>query len=328
MTDDTIFDLAIIGAGISGLAAAKAAHQAGQHVIVVDKGRRIGGRVSTRRADNFTFNHGAQFVTAKGDAFTAILQAAAKAGALADWQIADGKTAFAGSPTMRDLPVFMGHGLDIHQDIEITSITPHDVTGVSTKGLCLTAKDGAKIFTRKLIVTAPAPQTARLLRAIEPGMAALADTALYAPCWTVMFGFDAMPTMPALPIRHRQGAIGWAGLEQRRPQSNQQYPAITIQASADWSQEWIEAGKDDVIAALYDRLASEDGVQLPRRIMSAAHRWLYAKVIHPASLDPRITPHGITNRDRYIAIAGDWLGGARVEHAYDSGLAAVKALGI
>ena len=328
VTDDVIFDLVVIGAGISGLAAARAADSAGQHVLVIDKGRRIGGRVSTRRADNFTFNHGAQFVTAKGDAFSAVLQAAEKAGALAQWQITDDKTAFAGSPTMRDLPAFIGHGLDIRQNTEIASIMPHAMSGASADGLCLTDKNGAIIVTRKLIVTAPAPQTARLLCTIEPAMAALADTALYAPCWTAMFGFDTMPTMPTLPIRNRNGAIGWAGLEQIRPGTKQNYPAITLQASADWSHEWIEATKDDVITALYDALASEDGVELPRPVMSAAHRWLYAKVIRPAEIDARIAPHGITNKDRSIAMAGDWLGGARVEHAYDSGLAAATALGL
>ena len=326
MTDDMIFDVVIIGAGISGLAAARAADSAGQHVLVIDKGRRIGGRVSTRRADNFTFNHGAQFVTAKGDAFNAVLQAAEKAGALAHWQIADDKTAFAGSPTMRDLPVFMGHGLDIRQDTEIARIMPHTASA-SADGLCLTDKNGAMILTHKLIVTAPAPQTARLLRTIEPAMAALADTALYAPCWTAMFGFDTMPTMPTLPIRNRNGVVGWAGLEQMRPSADQHYPAITLQASADWSHEWIEATKDDVITALYDALASENGVELPRPVMSAAHRWLYAKVIRPADIDARIAPHGITNKDRSIAMAGDWLGGARIEHAYDSGLVAAATLG-
>ena len=318
----------IIGAGISGLAAASAAHKTGQHVVVIDKGRRIGGRLSTRRADGFTFNHGAQFVTAKGDAFSAVLHAAETAGALARWQIADDKTAFAGSPTMRDLPVFMGQGLDIRQDMEIASIMPHPLTGTNNNGLCLTDKNGTNLLTRKLIVTAPAPQTARLLRDIEPAMAALADTALYAPCWTAMYGFDAMPIMPTLPIRNRDCAIGWAGLEQTRPHADQHYPAITIQASADWSQHWIEASKDEVIAALFDTLASETGVELPRPVMSAAHRWLYAKVIRPATIDTSIAPHGITNAGRSIAIAGDWLGGARVEHAYDSGLAAINALSI
>ena len=331
MTDDVIFELVIIGAGISGLAAARAAHNASQHVVVIDKGRRIGGRVSTRRADGFTFNHGAQFVTASGDDFSAVLQAAATAGALAQWHIGDDKIAYAGSPTMRDLPAFMGQGLDIRQDMEIASITPQTLSsasGASGNGLCLTDKNDGQLLTRKLIITAPAPQTARLLRSIEADMAALADSARYAPCWTVMLGFDTMPIMPALPIRRRDGIIGWAGFEQTRPQVDQTHPAITIQASADWSQHWIEASKDEVIAALYDALASEAGVDLPRPVMSAAHRWLYAKVIQPATIDATIAPHGITNADRSIAMAGDWLGGARVEHAYDSGLAAVAALGI
>ena len=331
MTDDVIFDLVIIGAGISGLAAARAAHNAGQHVVVIDKGRRIGGRVSTRRADGFTFNHGAQFVTASGDDFSAVLQAAATAGALAQWHIGDDKIAYAGSPTMRDLPAFMGQGLDIRQDMEIASITPQTLSGASGasgNGLCLTDKNDGQLLTRKLIITAPAPQTARLLRSIEADMAALADSARYTPCWTVMLGFDTMPIMPALPIRRRDGIIGWAGFEQTRPQADQTHPAITIQASADWSQHWIEASKDEVIAALYDALASEAGVDLPRPVMSAAHRWLYAKVIQPATIDATIAPHGITNADRSIAMAGDWLGGARVEHAYDSGLAAVAALGV
>jgi predicted NAD/FAD-dependent oxidoreductase len=331
VTDDVIFDLVIIGAGISGLAAARAANNAGQHVVVIDKGRRIGGRVSTRRADGFTFNHGAQFVTASGDDFSAVLQAAATAGALAQWHIGDDKIAYAGSPTMRDLPAFMGQGLDIRQDMEIASITPQTLSsasGVSGNGLCLTDKNDSQLLTRKLIITAPAPQTAQLLRSIEADMAALADSARYAPCWTVMLGFDTMPIMPTLPIRRRDGIIGWAGFKQTRPQADQAHPAITIQASADWSQHRIEASKDEVIAALYDTLANETGVDLPRPVMSAAHRWLYAKVIQPATIDATIAPHGITNADRSIAIAGDWLGGARVEHAYDSGLAAVAALGI
>ena len=57
------YDLLIIGSGIAGLAAGRIAQQAGQSVMLIDKGRRVGGRVSTHRADGFLFNHGAQFTT-------------------------------------------------------------------------------------------------------------------------------------------------------------------------------------------------------------------------------------------------------------------------
>ena len=53
-------DILIIGAGIAGLAAGRMAQQAGLKVMIIDKGRRVGGRVSTRRIDGFVFNHGAR----------------------------------------------------------------------------------------------------------------------------------------------------------------------------------------------------------------------------------------------------------------------------
>ncbi len=56
------YDLVIIGSGIAGLAAARAATDQGFSVKIFDKGRRIGGRAGTRRAGGFTFTHGAQFL--------------------------------------------------------------------------------------------------------------------------------------------------------------------------------------------------------------------------------------------------------------------------
>ena len=61
-----ISNVTVIGAGIAGLACATALAQAGLNVTLLDKGRRPGGRVATRRIDNTTFNHGAQFASARG----------------------------------------------------------------------------------------------------------------------------------------------------------------------------------------------------------------------------------------------------------------------
>lgn len=53
-------NVAIIGAGISGLALAnKIGHIA--NVTIFEKSRGFGGRVATRRVDDFSFDHGAQF---------------------------------------------------------------------------------------------------------------------------------------------------------------------------------------------------------------------------------------------------------------------------
>ncbi len=60
--------IAIIGAGISGLILAQRLKDHAD-IVVYEKARGVGGRMSTRYADPFYFDHGTQFFTARTDAF-------------------------------------------------------------------------------------------------------------------------------------------------------------------------------------------------------------------------------------------------------------------
>ncbi|MEM9233841.1 MAG: FAD-dependent oxidoreductase, partial [Pseudomonadota bacterium] len=62
-------DVAIIGAGIAGLACAHTLRVAGRSVAVFDKGRGPGGRLSTRRSDHGIFDHGAPYFHASNPDF-------------------------------------------------------------------------------------------------------------------------------------------------------------------------------------------------------------------------------------------------------------------
>lgn len=53
----------IVGAGISGLSAAYELHKKGVEVVVYEKNDFAGGRMSSRRGDNFTFDTGADFLS-------------------------------------------------------------------------------------------------------------------------------------------------------------------------------------------------------------------------------------------------------------------------
>ena len=66
-----IHDVLILGAGLSGLKAARDLHAADRSVLVLDKGRGVSGRASTRRWDDVPVDHGAQFFTARSEAFRA-----------------------------------------------------------------------------------------------------------------------------------------------------------------------------------------------------------------------------------------------------------------
>ena len=63
------------------------------------------------------------------------------------------------------------------------------------------------------------------------------------------------------------------------------------------------------------------GETMPTPRYAAAHRWRYARVITAADADaPRISASG------RIALAGDWLAGARIEDAWLSGRMAIERL--
>ena len=62
-------NVVVIGAGLSGLMAAKSLQVQGHKVLVVDKGRSVGGRLATRRIGTATLDHGAQFFTVRSEEF-------------------------------------------------------------------------------------------------------------------------------------------------------------------------------------------------------------------------------------------------------------------
>ena len=308
--DTALVDLLVLGSGIAGLAAARLAEDDGKRVLVIDKGRRLGGRVSTRRQDGFVFNHGAQFVTAKGTGFASLLAKAKTAGNIKDWQICDDKIVKIGTPSMRDLPQFMATGLMVRQQTEITEIAHHG------GHIGFFDKDDLVATGRQAIITAPAAQTTKLLADIYPDLAATAGLASYDPCWTIMLGLESNHGLGTAPLRDQAAgiALGVPEFTRSNQQSGAVAPALTIQATGAWSQQHLQNDPQMVIESLCQIWQNLSGKPLGKIITSAAHRWLYAKVTTAAPNDaPRLS------HDGKLAIAGDWLGGPRVEQAFDSG---------
>ena len=312
-----LFDLLVLGSGIAGLAAARLAQNDGKSVLVIDKGRRLGGRVSTRRQDGFVFNHGAQFVTAKGTEFVSLLAMAKTAGSIKDWQVSDDKIVQIGTPSMRDLPKFMATELMIRQQTEITKITHHG------GHIGFFDKDGLVATGRQVIITAPAAQTGKLLAGIYPELAATAGPVSYDPCWTIMLGLEDDHGLGTTPLRDEAAGIALGVPEMTR--SNQQSglgaPALTIQATGQWSQQHLQDSPQMVIEILCQIWQNLTGKPLNNISTANAHRWLYVKVTTAAPSDaPRLS------NDGKLAIAGDWLSGPRVEQAFDSGQQAYRHL--
>lgn len=320
MTNDKlpdVYDLIIIGSGIAGLSAAHYAKAAGKSVLMLDKGRRIGGRCSTKRADGVTFNHGAQFFTCKDPDFRALTDQAQTDGAVQIWDFGHHTTSFGGAPTMRDFPAFLQrlNALEVRQSVKVTTI---EKTNNADATYQLHDEDGATYHCQTLIVTAPAPQAAVLVKAVDAFLSETAASASYDPCWTVMLALNEALDDTRPPLRDA-GPIGWANYEPSRDNTAYQ-PALTIQATPQASTDMLSWQADEVIEAMRQAYEAERGLNLSIS-NSLAHRWLYARVARPADTDKPFI-----STDKSLALAGDYFGNARLESAFLSGKRAAHAL--
>ena len=110
-------EILIIGAGMAGLSCASALSKAGRDVRILDKGRGPGGRMAARRAEIggelVSFDHGAQFFTARDAAFAEQVEKWHSAGIVARWPAASDE-AWIGTPGMNAPIREMAESLNVH----------------------------------------------------------------------------------------------------------------------------------------------------------------------------------------------------------------------
>lgn len=298
--------IAIVGAGMAGLACGEALRDAGHEVVLFDKGRGPGGRMSTRRlaagATMLRFDHGAQYFTARDAGFAARVAEWAAAGQAARW-LAAGADAWVGVPGMNAPVRAMAAGLDVRWATRIDALAFADGWRLTGEGVDAAGFDA-------VVVAVPAEQAAPLIAAHAPGIAAQAAAVRSAPCWTAMAAFAA-PVASADDCFRDAGIVGWAARDSAKP-GRSGPESWVIQATPEWSQRHLEAAAGTVERALLAALAERIGAPLPPAIATAAHRWRYAR---SGALGEGVQWDGRCG----LGACGDWLIGPRVEAAWLSG---------
>ncbi len=298
--------VAIIGAGMAGLACAQRLARGGMRPVLFDKGRGIGGRVATRRVGGLQFDHGAQYVTARGAEFTALLREFAASGVAAPWDDGTTSAKTVGMPGMSALAKALGAGLDIRQNAQVTGVVAAD------RGWRLHIGD-TDVYAARVVITVPAPQVTGLLGAAHPLIGALADVRM-APCLTLMAAVRG-----AAPFVNRadpDDALAWIAQDSSKPGRPSADPVAWVaQAGQAFSEMHLEKDAEAIAALMLPLLCDRLGVTLDAVTHSAAHRWRYARVTAP------LGQPFLRSEDASLYLGGDWCIGPRVEAAWDSGIA-------
>jgi hypothetical protein len=306
--DGQFSDFIVIGGGMAGLACASELTRSGASVTVLDKGRGPGGRMAARRVEiegeTVSFDHGAQYFTARDPAFREAVAAWDAAGAAARWPAA-GDDAWVGVPGMNAPVRAMAAALDMRWGVRAERLVRDGAHWrVETEEQSFTAA--------ALLVAVPAEQAAVLLAESAPELAALAAGVQSAPCWAVMAGFDAPLAIAADTLRSATGPVSWAARNSAKP-GRAGAEAWVIHASPARSRELVERPRDEVAQILLADFFAATGTApvLPQHL--DAHRWLYAL---PAALPGEGARYDAALG---LGIAGDWLHSPRVEGAWLSG---------
>jgi len=85
MDDHTHTDVLIVGAGMAGLMAAHSLAQQHVHVLVVEKNKRVGGRLATAAINGGLADTGAQFITVRNPQFRTFMERWLDEGLVFEW---------------------------------------------------------------------------------------------------------------------------------------------------------------------------------------------------------------------------------------------------
>ena len=299
---------------MAGLACGAALTRAGHRVSLFDKGRRPGGRMSTRQIatplGDAGFDYGAQYFTARDPDFQRQVAAWQAAGLAAPWPAA-GAQAWVGTPGM-DAPVAeLARHQDVQWSVRIEALDRQD-------GRWRLAGAGVPDEAFDVVLLAvPAENAAPLVARWGASLADLAQDTPAAPCWTVMAAFaERLPI--AADTLEEAGPIGWATRNSAKP-GRTGLESWVIQAGPAWSAQHLEQTPQAVLPLLMAAFSELAGA-LPEPLAAVAHRWRYAR---SGSTDVEM----VWDAGLGLGLCGDWLIGPRVECAWVSGTRLAEAVG-
>ena len=327
MTTFTQADVVVIGAGLSGLLAARELNASGYRVVVLEKGSEVGGRLATRRRDEAVFDHGAQYFTVLDPAFDSLVHDWQERGIVRVWATGftlpdgslkhDGQERFCGVSGMSVIARHLAGKLDVRLNAPVAHVA------AESHEWKVTVENAECFVGRSLLLTPPVPQSLQLLATENPTLPKAIREELeqieYVPCLALLVslsGASLVPDpgglwFPGEPIR-------WIADNHRKGISQGSNGALTIHAGTDYSrQNW-----DTPARRVIEELLAEATPWLGTTpVQTHLYRWRYSQPIlpYPQRCLTMKTPAP-------LVFAGDAFGGPRVEGAALSGLAAASAL--
>ncbi len=305
--------IAIIGAGISGIVLARELAKFSE-VKLFEKSRGVGGRMSTRYAEKFSFDHGAQCFTARTKSFQRFLQPFITSRDVAAWV---GKavnlessgeitprfwfeTHLVATPNMNSLCKKLAVDLDISCGAEVDSLkkVDHNLWNLQDK-------NGADLGSFDFVIsTAPPAQTKKLF-----GDNFTAPEVAMQPCYALMLGFDKEWDRDWIFAKVRNNPIKLIAVNSSKPGRNSAVTSLVIHSRDSWTKENLERDQGEVEEVLAQNFSRLTKIDYRDASYKSLHRWRYALVDESGA-------ELFCDFNSNLAATGDWTTNSRIEDVW------------
>jgi predicted NAD/FAD-dependent oxidoreductase len=328
MNADSIYDVVIIGAGISGLAAGKFLNDRGINVKILDKGRAVGGRLATKRIefnnDKLKFDYGARFLEANSNDFKDFINQLLENDIAKIWHVEsynseldklDISEKYSGKKSMREIAFYLASGLNISSDTRVELINwDKDEWNVMSRNSFHRAKS--------LLLTMPNPQSLDLLEwsriSIPHKIRTELETVKYEKSITALLILEGKSGIKGEGgIKFNDGPVSFITDNNLKGISSGQ-TAVTIEMSYSFSAQYWDSPEEKLAEYIIEHT---DKLLDSRVVDYHIHRWRYSR---PANFYHKRFEY--IEQPGSLYLAGDSFMGNNIESAYLSGMEAAKNL--
>lgn len=312
--------IAVIGAGFSGLSIAHLLKDYAD-ITVFEKARGVSGRMSTRRADPYFFNHGAQYFSVSTKLFQNFLQPLLDQGIIEPWNahhvefkdkvfvrklnLSDKEPRYVGVPTMNQVAKFLANKLHIHINTRIVSLSHHGTWQLTDE------QNQQYSGFDWVICTAPAPQASELLPESFKYHTDIKAVKMLG-CFAVMLGFEQSIPIEFETAHVTDSDVSWIAVNGYKTKRSDPF-TLLVHSSEEYAEAHIDHDREKVMQHLIAEASGIIGSDVSTAAYQTIHRWRYA---NNAEKKQQISIY--LDRDHKLAACGDWCLGGRVEDAFTS----------
>ncbi|MFN5534270.1 MAG: FAD-dependent oxidoreductase [Planctomyces sp.] len=303
--------IAVIGAGLSGCCAARTLADHGLPVQLFEKSRGAGGRMSARRTEQFTIDHGAPAFTARDERFRRYVRSWEQQGLVRNWRgrfvllDADGReTELPARRRMVAIPGMSSLCQRLVQELPVRTETR--IVQLQQQGSQWRLQDEQQQWSGpfdQVVLALPGPQADALLS--TAGLTTAAVVPEYQSCWTLLAASPHLSSADWVQAEFPDGLIQRISRCQTRPgYAGPGGEQLAVAASFAWSKEQRETTAEDAGHRLINSLQQIRAFRGLSDWTWKAHHWRYAL---PGIGDPHVISGDLLRLGSLgLQLCGDW----------------------